>query len=278
MQGIYKIINKLNGRYYVGSTSNSEIRWLRDHLPTLRRGKHGTIHLQNAWNKYGEENFEFKFVEEVKDEDALLLIEQGYLDKGFEKGELYNIAREAGGGNLVSEYNVTQKHKDNVSRAKLGHEVTEETRTKLRIALIKWHKTHENPSVQPYPAFFNVLTEEFIPSGTNLSKLCVEQGLSHGNMVNLKLGNTNQTRDGWKLVHGSSEKIRTIVKPYPAFYNPLTKEYIPAGWNLTKTCREYDLSYYAMSSLKNGHTQQSLDGWRLATEEEILFQSCNALG
>lgn len=272
MQGIYKIVNKVNGKYYVGSTSYSNRRWSREYLPALRKGKHGTIHLQNAWNKYGEENFEFKFIEEIESEEDLYLIEQKYLDEGFENGVLYNIAREAGGGNLVSEYDVTQKHKDNVSKAKLGHEVTEETKIKLRKASIGWHETHENPNAQPYPAFFNVVTKEVIPAGSNLVRLCIEHNLPHGSMVNLKLENNTQTRDGWRLASKSSEKVRTSAKPYPAFYNVLTEEYIPAGWNLAKTSSERGLSYYAMSSLKNGYTQQSSVGWRLATYEEVLFQ------
>lgn len=56
--------------------------------------------------------------------------------------------------------------------------------------------------------------------------------------------------------------------PYPTFYNSKTKEYIPAGKNPTKLCREQDLNCGTLSNLKRKSTKQSRDGWRLATKEE----------
>ncbi len=36
---------------------------LNDHRSSLRRNDHKNVHLQRAWNKYGEENFEFEVLE-----------------------------------------------------------------------------------------------------------------------------------------------------------------------------------------------------------------------
>jgi group I intron endonuclease len=58
---IYSIENKVNGNCYIGSTVNYKSRW-RDHKTTLRHGRHHSFILQKAWNKYGEENFEFKLL------------------------------------------------------------------------------------------------------------------------------------------------------------------------------------------------------------------------
>jgi group I intron endonuclease len=57
--GIYQIENQINGKLYVGSAINLQRRWL-EHRSGLRRGVHGSPKLQNAWNKYGEENFVFR--------------------------------------------------------------------------------------------------------------------------------------------------------------------------------------------------------------------------
>ena len=58
--GIYLITHISTGRPYVGLTGQKEgfeKRW-NGHRKVLRRGEHNP-HLQNAWNKYGEEAFSF---------------------------------------------------------------------------------------------------------------------------------------------------------------------------------------------------------------------------
>lgn len=61
-QGIYQIVNLKNKKCYVGSSLNLDKR-LYEHKRLLKLGKHENNHLQNAWNKYGEDSFEFKIIE-----------------------------------------------------------------------------------------------------------------------------------------------------------------------------------------------------------------------
>jgi len=75
--GIYKIYNIINKKYYVGSSSDVYKRWSQ-HKYLLNKNKHSNNHLQNSWNKYGANNFEFVVVQECCDSD-LLKIEQTYL-------------------------------------------------------------------------------------------------------------------------------------------------------------------------------------------------------
>lgn len=60
--GIYKILNTVNGKFYIGSSVNLRKR-LYEHQRLLRLGKHENYHLQNAFTKYGEENFKFEIIE-----------------------------------------------------------------------------------------------------------------------------------------------------------------------------------------------------------------------
>ena len=60
--GIYKIVNIKNGKVYVGQTYDLTYRWLR-HRSDLNTNSHYNKHLQNAWNKYGQENFRFEILE-----------------------------------------------------------------------------------------------------------------------------------------------------------------------------------------------------------------------
>lgn len=61
--GIYKIENKINGKFYIGYSKNIIERWY-SHKSLLRRNIHKNKYLQFAWNKYGEHNFNFCIVEE----------------------------------------------------------------------------------------------------------------------------------------------------------------------------------------------------------------------
>ena len=79
-RGIYTITNKINGKYYLGSSVNINSRW-HDHRKYLRGGYHHSIALQRAWDKYGEENFEFKILRELPEDIDLLEVEQYYLDE-----------------------------------------------------------------------------------------------------------------------------------------------------------------------------------------------------
>lgn len=96
MIGIYKIINKVDGKCYYGSSKNIEKRWLR-HINELNKNKHINILLQRAWNKYGEDNFLFEIVEECEIIN-LLNVEQKYLDLNPE----YNIGKKSSGGDNLT--------------------------------------------------------------------------------------------------------------------------------------------------------------------------------
>lgn len=94
--GIYKILNKVNGKCYYGSSKNIKKRWLR-HKNELNKKKHINIILQRAWDKYGADNFSFELVETC-DEHLLLEVEQKYLDLNPE----YNIGKQASGGDNLT--------------------------------------------------------------------------------------------------------------------------------------------------------------------------------
>lgn len=76
--GIYKITNVINGKFYIGSSGNLKNR-CSIHFAHLRRNSHSNKHLQNSYNKYGENNFIFSIVEECE-KDKLIELEQKYID------------------------------------------------------------------------------------------------------------------------------------------------------------------------------------------------------
>ena len=60
--GIYEIYNKINCKRYIGQSINVRTRLLK-HRNFLNKNKHQNNHLQNSWNKHGEDNFEFRVLE-----------------------------------------------------------------------------------------------------------------------------------------------------------------------------------------------------------------------
>ena len=62
--GIYLIFNLVSGKRYVGSSINIYNRF-HEHIHILKRNEAHNKHLQNSWNKYGEESFVFQVLEFV---------------------------------------------------------------------------------------------------------------------------------------------------------------------------------------------------------------------
>ena len=77
MKCIYQIINLKDGKRYIGSTTDFNRR-MSQHLGRLRLGKHHSKHLQNAWERDGEESFRFEVLEEAE-RSELTTIEQKWL-------------------------------------------------------------------------------------------------------------------------------------------------------------------------------------------------------
>lgn len=89
--GIYAIICNANGKIYIGSSNDMERR-KQKHFSLLRNNRHSNPLLQNAYNKHGEQAFEFKVIETCR-ESRLLKREQYYI-------YYYNACNKQSGFNL----------------------------------------------------------------------------------------------------------------------------------------------------------------------------------
>lgn len=136
--GIYQLLNLVNNKRYVGSAVNLKRR-NKQHFSDLRKGKHHCIHLQNAFEKYGEENFIFEVLEIVEDKNNLLQWEQWFLDY-YDFESLYNTCPTAGNSLGVVR---SEETKEKLRKANLGKRHSEETKEKCRIASLgKISKRH----------------------------------------------------------------------------------------------------------------------------------------
>lgn len=91
----------MTGEVYIGQSMNIKTRW-ETHIRDLRNNEHHSYKLQNAWNEWGEETFDFDVVEEIsfsnetnfdkaKLELLLLMRETHYINKFNTINHGYNI-------------------------------------------------------------------------------------------------------------------------------------------------------------------------------------------
>ena len=133
ISGVYEIKNIVNNHRYIGSTVNIFKRW-HNHKRALRHNKHHSAYLQNAWDKYGEDNFEFNVLL-ICDKENNILYEQKCMEK---MNPEYNISLTAGSSLGVKR---TEETKRKMSLAQsgenhhmFGKHLSEETKRRMSIA------------------------------------------------------------------------------------------------------------------------------------------------
>jgi group I intron endonuclease len=126
--GIYKIVNNVTGKCYVGQSQRLKKR-IKEHFRLLNLKKHPNEHLQRSYNKYGKDVFEGHIeviCENTEDLDAL---EEAFLTKEawFEEEVVYNIA--------------------NFAKAPMrGKKHSEETRQKIKEGKARSNFDYSNPT------------------------------------------------------------------------------------------------------------------------------------
>ena len=113
--GIYSILNKENGKIYVGQSVNIESRFAH-HKWELKNNKHINSHLQSSVNKYGIDSFEFNILESC-DESKLNDNERWWIDyfNSTIRNNGYNF--ESGGN---SQFEVSIETRKKLSRVNSG--------------------------------------------------------------------------------------------------------------------------------------------------------------
>lgn len=276
--GIYQIGCIPTGKFYIGSAVSLRDRWDR-HRHLLRKGTHRNVHLQNAWDKYGEESFEFSILELV-DRPDLLRAEQRWIDKsgctdrtiGF---NIYEIAGSPGDifaqvwegfvdpkGNEISIINLfdfCRKHDLNFTAMRS---------LAIGKSKLKSHKgwTHKNSVrerdyIKTYDGFIDPDGHPVGPI-TNLAAFCREHRLDNTHMVAVMRRRICSHR-GWTYVN--SRQPLNLPKTYTGYINP-------AGQRVTITnpkafCEEQGLHPVHMHELKNGK-RKAYKGWTWRANDE----------
>lgn len=113
---IYKIINKINNKIYIGQTTRNLQKRITEHKSEFNLQTHNNKYLLNAFNKYGWDNFEFSIIDTAKNLIELNNKEVFYIDqyKSNDKNIGYNI--EMGGNNALA----SEETREKMSKTHLG--------------------------------------------------------------------------------------------------------------------------------------------------------------
>lgn len=151
---IYKILNKVNGKFYIGSTKNL-VKRRSDHIAGLTQNKHPNQYLQNAYNLC-KGNFKFLVIEVIEDCTRELLIEreQYFIDTLEPHYNIHKIAysplgykhtEEAIRKMTIASQNMSKETKQKISLAHLG--VSKSNEHSLNISLGKKGKRMKQESI-----------------------------------------------------------------------------------------------------------------------------------
>jgi group I intron endonuclease len=275
--GIYQIRCIANDKIYIGSSVDLRNRWLQ-HRSSLRLGNHGNQHLQAAWDRYGEDAFEFTILEYVSKDD-LLSVEQLWIDRTrcTDKTIGFNIYWEAGSpgnafarvwegfvdpqGNDVTITNLQEFCRENKLDFSSMHRLSKgESKLKSHKGWSHRNSVRQRDYIKTYEGFIDPDGNP-VPPITNMAEFCRQHGLDNTHMTAVLNGRILSHR-GW--THTSSRQPRG-VKTYDGFVNPQGEQVIIT--DLTAFCREHGLQRVKMYHLMSGRVK-SHKGWTWRSEDE----------
>jgi group I intron endonuclease len=129
---LYKIINNINGKFYIGKTNNTIKRW-KQHEFSSRNNPKLLIH--KAIKKYGIDNFNFIILNEFNN-DKEVCEEEIIQIKLSDKNMIYNIALGGNGGNTMSIDKIKSQYSISEDRYDEFLSLFNEKKTQLEISKI----------------------------------------------------------------------------------------------------------------------------------------------
>lgn len=213
--GVYVIECLSTGKKYIGSSKKIQDRFT-SHKRVLTRGKHHNPYFQNAWNKYGEEDFDFRILEKCE------------LDVLREKE-----------AHWIKHYNTTNPD--------LGYNLTSDT-----VCTILGSKRKSTQGFQPIPIDL-VDPNGDIVHITNLQKFCEERNLNPSCLGKINRGKQKQAY-GFRSVAPENIGVkfedmeRLVKRKYTfVFTSPDGEKFEVVS--IPKFCQKHGLSVSAMNHL-----------------------------
>lgn len=186
--GVYKITNLINNKAYIGSSINVYNR-KHTHINKLKNNNHHCKHLQNAYNKYGKDNFLFEIIEYCEN---ITEREQYYIDL------------------IKPEYNkrlVAQNNKGLIVSNQTKKKISDTLKENYKNGLIAYNQSHRQKEVEQYDLQGNYIRTFKNPKDAELYIGAILGKIS--SCCNLK----NGVVKGFQWKYKDSNKIISIGKP-----------------------------------------------------------------
>lgn len=203
---IYSITNTINNKQYVGQTKDYNSR-VNSHLCALRANRSHNRHLQNSFNKYGEQAFQFDIIEkcdidELNDREQFWIEELGSYDNG------YNLDKGGGG---IRGYHFTEEQKKKISEALKGKVVTEEAKQHMR-------ENHANFKGENHPQYGTKWCELHTPEMQEILRKKASERYSGSGNPNYGKKFSDEVRK--HISEGKKEYFRTHSNPLKGVPRP----------------------------------------------------------
>ena len=207
---IYKIINKVNGRWYIGKTNGKDPNYMGS----------GKL-LKQAQRKYGLENFEKIILESVDNEQQLNEREQHWIAEtnAVNDPQSYNLAQGGEGGDLstfIPYDKIDYSNHKMEGTTKWWQSLTEEERSKV------YERQAMARSKGWYVSRVDDPTETYVQ---NISKWCEEHGVDKAmpsGLNNPKSRLFQKQTKGWRI-------RRSDMPPLPPYENKRGKVIVDNG-------------------------------------------------
>jgi group I intron endonuclease len=118
---VYAVVVGLLLKAYIGSTVRPDRRWLKEHLPALKRNRHENKELQQAFNELGEEEFYYLTIEAVDDVDNLPKREEFYIRELKENGAAFNLTISGTPGMRGKKLSAETRHRQSLAKRGQNH-------------------------------------------------------------------------------------------------------------------------------------------------------------
>lgn len=239
--GIYQIKNLINNKVYIGQTKQSFQRryWL--HKWKLENGSHDNKYLQNAWNKYGKENFEFSIIE-ITTEDLLNEKEKFWITLFKEKNQCYCI-QDGGQEKQLNKYITPEQRKivgEKNRQHLLGSHASEETKRKMsesrkgKIIIKKTNKIAPEQAKEIKQMLIDGFTPKEIMNKLNVEYKSINGIISRNNWANVEVKGWDDFQKNRPRGKGKSSVKRKSSKP-----SKISKEEIISYYNKYLELKSY---------------------------------------
>lgn len=210
---VYKVVNKINGKCYIGKTTQDFEKYKKRHIRLAFKSRERNRPFYSAIRKYGPENFEWSILCKCKTKKELNKKEKDYIQEYESYGSGYNVTSGGDGGG--GKYKRTDEIKHKISLSLLGNKRSQESLdkqsqsmrgknhplygTKRKLETIekirKALSGSNNVRAKKYK-FISPEGVEFIANGS-FGKFCSEHHLWHNAMVLVHRG-MKGSHKGWK--------------------------------------------------------------------------------